>query len=115
MYNETFFFFFTDVLNLKKKEQSKSVLESYNSLVKRLVCGDVCHFVGDVRSDRLTETLFALRALEKDNKLAVTGNVARGDKEYEDILERLQFLCVLHCIFEVVYIFYFIVVGLLFD
>ncbi|XP_045193475.2 titin homolog isoform X2 [Mercenaria mercenaria] len=77
-----------DILTGKRKEKYKSVLDNYSSIVKRMVCGEVLHFAGDVRSDKLTETLYELRALEKDNRLAVTGDMYR-DTEYEDILARL--------------------------
>ena len=85
-------FYSTDVLTMKRREQSKSVLESFSSMIKRMVGGEVFQFTGDVRSDRLTETLSELRALEKENKLAVTGSVRQDDKDFEDILKRLLFI-----------------------
>ena len=84
-------FYSADVLTMKRREQSKSVLESFSSMIKRMVGGEVFQFTGDVRSDRLTETLSELRALEKENKLAVTGSVRQDDKDFEDILKRLLF------------------------
>lgn len=56
-------------------------------MLKRMVDGEVVSFAGDVKSDKLTETLSDVKALEQDSKLAVTGERCDG-KEYEDILTR---------------------------
>lgn len=75
------------ILTEKKKVQFRSVQDTYSCMLKQMVVGEVVNFAGDVKSDKLTETLTDVKALEQDSKLAVTGERCDG-KEYEDILAR---------------------------
>ena len=63
--------------------QNQIFLETFNSTVRRLVAGETIPLSADVKSERLTEVLTDIRALEREKKVAVTGilpdNVACHD------------------------------------
>ncbi|XP_052231981.1 uncharacterized protein LOC127845222 isoform X2 [Dreissena polymorpha] len=75
-------------LMTKKQQQKEALLAAYLSLVERLTSGDVIDFHGDVTSENLTERLSHIRALERDGKLAVVGDVTSSPR-FDIVLSQL--------------------------